>query len=60
MRSRRRAGRAIRHSLERMPLEGDAGPSTLALALAARFDVLERTLGRPAANRRLPLEARLD
>ena len=37
-----------------------AGPATLDLAIAGRLEALERALGRPAANKRLPFEARLD
>lgn len=37
-----------------------SSPATLDSAVAGRLAELERTLGRPAANRRLPLEARLD
>lgn len=35
-------------------------PATLHLAVAARLERLEEMLGRPAANKRLPLDARLD
>ncbi len=36
------------------------GPATLDLQIASHLETLERTLGRPAANKRLPIDVRID